>query len=70
MKNYFKKKILDKWFTLNLRDGVLTQDFINRIGESTKLETLYITYFADSADLDFSPLNKIKTLNTLYTRTL
>ena len=52
--------------TLNLRDGVLTQDFINRIGESTKLETLYITYFADSADLDFSPLKKIKSLDTLH----
>ena len=51
---------------LNLRDVKLTQDFINRIGESTNLETLYITYFADSSELDFTPLKKIKTLTTLY----
>jgi len=51
---------------LNLRDVKITQDFINRIGESTNLETLYITYFADSNELDFTPLKKIKTLTTLY----
>jgi len=51
---------------LDLRGERMTQDLINIIGELPILETLYITYFADSGDLDFSPLKKIKSLFSLF----
>jgi len=52
--------------TLNLYDVHLTQALVTAIGEFPKIETLYITYNADSDSLDFSPLKKNKSLSTLY----